>query len=444
MKNYNLYVEKKEKFQKEIEKNYLMPGKCTVEEVENGFILPPKKIIDNNKNGIYAGGVADSKGEFVAGLIRKYNDKNFNISCYRSYKVDAKKVKYVDEEVIFGGILNSMFGHTLIEGFTRLWYVLKNKDDQRKIVFLKINSKGSDFGFLKLLGLEDRIIIVEEPIRYRKIIVPCESFYAYTGYYKEWLDIYKAIAENIPAKNYDKVYLTRTKLAKKDCINEEYFETFYKNLGYEIIAPEQHSLEEQIAILKGAKEVATTVGTVSHMVLFCQDNIKLTILNRTVEDVITPQFIIEQAKNIQVNLIDISMNIFPTTHRYGGIFLFMPNDNWKKYITDNHYEKYNNIPLEKEKIFYEYMLAWGRLYYLKDKYKHIYKKDLYDILNNINKYLLKEKTRSRKELYAEDISKEQLLKLYNKNKTIKIKHQIKNVMIKLHMWDFYQKIKKRK
>ena len=75
MKNYNLYVEKKEKFQKEIEKNYLMPGKCTVEEVENGFILPPKKIIDNNKNGIYAGGVADSKGEFVAGLIRKYNDK---------------------------------------------------------------------------------------------------------------------------------------------------------------------------------------------------------------------------------------------------------------------------------------------------------------------------------------------------------------------------------
>lgn len=435
-KNYNIYVENKELFQKEINKDYLLKGECFVTEINNGILLPPKMIINNEKNGVYAGGVTTSKGKFVAGLIRKRNDKKFNISCYSSYK--PINVTYRDEEVIFGGILIHMFGHALIESFSRLWYVIKNKDDKRKIVFLKLHKKAHDFGFLKLLNLEDRIEIIEEPTKFKKVIVPSESFHAYTGYYKEWVSIYDEMRKNIKPKNYKKIYLTRTALERKDCINEEYFEQFYKNMGYKIISPEKYPIEEQISIFKGAEEVACTIGTVSHMVLFCNDNIKLTILNRTTEDIITPQFIIEQAKNLKVDVIDISTNILPTTHRFGGVFLFMPNKNWDEYIKKNHYEKYNNISIEKEKIFYEYLISWGKLYYLNNKYKYIYNKDLGDLLQNINNYLLGEPIKTRKQLYKNDVSKEALLKKYGKK--INFKKLIINILIKLRLFNFVKKI----
>jgi len=440
-KNYNIYVSNKKTFENEVYKDYLIKETLNVKTVDKGILLPPKKIIDNEKNGIYGGGVATKDGKFVAGLIRKVNDKRFNISCYESYKVNTKNIDYRDEEVIFGGILIHMFGHTLIEGFSRLWYVIKNKDDKRKIVFLKLHENAKDFGFLKLLNLEDRVEIIEKPIKFRKVIVPEESFHAYTGYHKEWTLIYDEIMKNIKPKSYKKIYLTRTALEKKDCINEEYFEQFYKNMGYEVISPEKYPIEEQIAFFKGAKEVACTVGTLSHMVLFCNNNIKLTILNRTENDIITPQFIIEQARNLNVDIIDISMNVFPTTHRYGGIFLFMPNKNFIKYVEKNNYQKYNNIPFEKEKIFYEYMLAWGNLYYSKNKYKYIYQNDLGDLLQNINKYMLDMEEKPRKKLYSKDISKKDLLNKYDRKNSFR-KILIKT-LIKLNLYEFAKKIVKK-
>lgn len=438
MKNYHVYVENKEKFLKEINKEYHLKGNLKVDYIDNGILLPPKKIIDNERNGVFAGGVVTSGFKFVGGLIRKINDRGFNVSCYSSYKVGNSRIEYRDEEVIFGGILIHMFGHTLIEGFSRLWYVLKNRDDKRKIVFLKLDEKAHDFGFLKLLNLDNEIEIIEKPMKFKKIIVPQESFHAYSGYYDEYLSIYDEMGKNIEPSKYKKIYLTRTQLEKKDCINEEYFEEFYKNLGYEVIAPEKYSIEEQIAFFKGAEEVACTVGSLSHMTLFCKNNIKLTILNRTPVDIITPQFIIEQAKNFEVNLIDISMNILPTTHRYGGMFLFMPNDNWKEYIKDNKYEKFDNISLDKEKLFYEYMVAWAKVYYLKNKYKYIYTKDIGDLLQNINKYILKEEGKSRKELYKFDVSKCDLLKVEEKKK--KRKNKIKNILLKLGLLNFVKKV----
>ena len=234
-------------YKEQISKSYLNTKGLKIITVDNGIILPLRKTEIPAPDAIYEGGVCDEDFKFISGHIRVDNTNYDNYETVRSYK--PSEVDYIDEEVIYAGTAFSHFGHFLLESISRLWWVIQNNKFNIKVVFLK--NRPFDSPFLQLLNLiglkKENILFLEKPTKFSKVIVPEQSMCFYSYYHDEFLLPYNAILKNIEPEKHKKIYLSRTKFSKKDLINEEYFENFYKDMGYKIVYPEQLDIKEQIA-----------------------------------------------------------------------------------------------------------------------------------------------------------------------------------------------------
>lgn len=382
-----IFVENEEKFVKKHNQSYLLDQKATAKKYDNAIILPAIKAEENLLNGKFSGGVCDTDFNFIAGLTR--SDHEINFSCERSYKVQKENINYIDEEIIFGGVLFSHFGHVFLESLSRLWYVLKNPKNNKKIAFI-IYSEVPDwvYSFFELLKIDlDRIKIITEPTRFKRVIVPDETIHAHYRYRKEYLDIFNAIRKNVKPQKNDKIYLTRTQLNDKNDINEEFYENFYRKRGYVIIAPEKYSIKEQISLISGAKEIVCSLGTLSHLALFCKDRTKIVMLNRVKSELITPQVIIDQARNLNYTIIDATLELLPT-NQARGCYCFYPTKYFKEYLDYNKIQyKPTELEVNEEKIVYEYLLAWTKHYSNVSPYETIANKDAFEFINCLSKSL---------------------------------------------------------
>ncbi len=251
--------------------------------------------------------------------------------------------------------------------------------------------------------------MVSKVTQVKSILIPDQSLILHSWYMDQWIDVYHRMRENalkeLKQVSYpDKLYLTRTQLSKKVCIGEEYFEDFYRKRGYEIVAPETLSLIDQIGLIYNAKEIVCTIGTLSHMILFAKKETHLTLLLRNNEiGAVRPQILINQAKKINYDIIDVTMNILPTAHA-GGVFYIGPTKHWLSYL------KENNISYsEKEGQFdysglYEYLCIYAREYQPNSyRYGRVKEKDITDVIVQMKNVLLDNPT-SRVEYKTPSIS----------------------------------------
>ena len=333
-----LFVNNYEQWSSLLTKPFLSDRKLEVFQVEDGIILPVKYM----NEAVYRGGGFDSDMTFIAGLLRNKPPSAGAFGIKGAYEV--KEVVKFDEEVIFGGVLVGLFGHFILESLGRMWYVLQNHQDKRKIVFLTVGEQQWFYSFLDLLDIErERIVILKQPTKYKKIIIPDESIHSWYNYTKEYLLPYDYIASKVKRNKIKKLYLTRSKIKLKEpeagkyICNEEYFEQFYQSKGFSVISPEQFSIEKQISMLVGASEVVSTLGSLSHLALFCRPGTKFTMLTRVDDDTLYPQCLINEAKDIDWVIVDASMNFLPLQHRGGGVSLLGETKFWRQYVK----EKYN-------------------------------------------------------------------------------------------------------
>lgn len=107
--------------------------------MDEAIVLPIREIqCDGQKtvpDGIFEGGVCSAEFEFLAGLRRNYEKSGVNWSCDRAYEVPRGKSLNRDEAVIFGGCPINHFGHALLDGTARIWYLVDAPADLQ-IVFL--------------------------------------------------------------------------------------------------------------------------------------------------------------------------------------------------------------------------------------------------------------------------------------------------------------------
>jgi hypothetical protein len=386
MSIYNFYVEDIESYIKFSETDYFIDQSPKIHILENGIILPPKLIkAVPGPGSTHAGGVADAYGNFVSGHIQNISrpDARSNVSC--AYSI-SQEITHIKSTIVYGGVARGHFGHALTESLSRMWWFLENRDSGYKFAFVSLVGETPFLDFYRMLGLrEEDIILIKEPTRFDSIIVPEQSCYLTHGYTDKTLSVYDAIRDSVaPAGGMSKVYLTRTKLVPQNIINEEYFEEYYRSLGYEVIAPEQLSLKDQIAILAGAKEIACVGGTLSHLILFCQDDIKISILCRT-KYPLSPQFWMNQARRTQCTFIDVSMNFLPDLP-YGVSYLCMPTVYWKQYVSDQYNEFRNDDRVPMRDFSFEYITSWAKSS-LPWAWRILRKWTLADVMISMQKYL---------------------------------------------------------
>ncbi len=372
-----LYVKNIQEWSRACERNYHTDRQLEVNCLTSGILLPPK--VSKRGGGQYSGGVCDENFNFVAGMLRMgkgYTKNGGYFGIAESYKVSNNLVKNSDETVIFGGVLIAHFGHFILECMSRLWYVLENPDVEHKIAFILIrDEKEWYWRFFELLGIQDRVVLITQPTRFKNVIIPEEAVHSWKEYTDKHYVPYKKIKDAVPEGKYEKIYLTRTQLTSAvSFVGEEYFEEYYKAKGYTVVAPETLPLAEQISILKGAKEVVATIGSISHLAIFCNAGTKLTLLCRVDDDTLPPQCLVNQAAGLDVCIVDVSLNFLYATRAIGIVQLGV-NQYWKEYVKD----KFNDDEVEStlEKTCYEYLYQWCKYWADPSKFRFLKNMDMY-------------------------------------------------------------------
>ncbi len=404
-----LFVRNKADWEKVVNTNYHIEKLPEVFEVQNGIVLPCKGT---------SGGVCDSEFNFKGGLFREYRNPPGWGGIGSAYTVDKSSLKSIDEIVVFGGVLLPHFGHMILDSLTRLWWHVENPNSKLRFVFV-LNVWGwKDYlwEFFDLLGIaRERILFIEQPTQFAKIIVPEEAAHSWVGYTDKWECVYNFIVKNVLAHCSGetlpkKIYISKSNYNSGGSlsINESYYEEWYRQHGYEVIIPELLPLYKQIALVANAEAIATTLGTTSHFNLFAKPNTRIDIITRVDHQTIRPQCLINQMKQADYYFIDGSLNFLPCERTIGNYFLGI-TDCWKDYVKQIWSEDLGDKETDAE-LYLKYAVEWTKFFCDNpNKFKHPYFQDLdfFDILERMARILLGRKIERKQ---YNDISKSQLRK----------------------------------
>jgi hypothetical protein len=372
-----------------------IPEPPSVATYPRGVILPLREFAhpDGESWELFLGGVADEHLNHIAGFASDHIKPNTNLSVVGGYAVEGE-IEYCDCEVVYGGVAIHHFGHFLIDTLANWWYLAENDCGDTKIA---INTKPSEqalaeyvYYFLACLGVKRETVIVanQKPRRYRNVIVPDQVMFRLSGYKDKAFAVFDKLRDRIKPGHVRKLYLSRTRWPKRDCLNEEYFETFYEKLGYEIVHPETLPIEEQLALVAGAEEIVCVSGTLDYFVLFARQNVALTILLRsnTLLGNHSPCFLQREAN---ITYVSVCRNFLPIAHEAGPCLLF-PTQQFCEYCRDNGWEN-QMAGADIRELVCEYIRMWADTYAIPWEINRIKDKTPQDFVALIGKYLLEER-----------------------------------------------------
>lgn len=346
--------------------------KLLVKEIDNGIVLPPFKVENLFP---HVGGVYDENFNTEAlGIdLVSVNDVGFD-KCGIN-KDD--ELEYCDETVVYGGYIHWFFGNLIyISIFERLWYLCDKLPFNGKIIFLvtwKLTELQKEL--LKIIGItEENIIVVSKPTKFKKIIVPEECVRldppTHTTYYSdEYMCIFNKIQENVQPANYKKLYLTKSQYKKYGDLNvmvgEKYFEDFYREKGFYIVAPEKLPIKEQISLFLGADEIVGTAGTqMTFAAVMAKPKTKIVYLEKNNGGGFQCIYWhINTQKNLDYFFVDVSIDFLLPKYDDDSIYLIGITDCWKKYVEFSYgyqLEETQNDTLRDYAV--EYINTWCKLY----------------------------------------------------------------------------------
>lgn len=393
-KHNEIFVSDVNLYTKNISKELHLEYLPDVKYITEGIILPLRK--EYTPGMVYRGGVCDSEFNFLGGFIRCKENLKAWATCSEGYEVTGEQMEFIDETVVFGGVLIGNFEHALFECLSRLWWFCENPDCEYRFIFLMDGTPPTFvMEFLDLIGLKkEQIVFLDKPTKFSRVILPEESAHMYSGFTDKYVCVYDRIKEQCCQSKYnekydvkyDKVYITEKKTLKRTVANEGFFENYFTQQGYSVIDRDKVSFKEQVQILAGAKKVACTIGTTSRMLMFCDNNVELTAIACT-SNFVSEQLIVNQVRNINCIYIDASMNFLPYHQAVAGV-LIGPNNNFVNYLKRYGVE-YSDKKL-KENIkdaCYDYLKVWSDVYSnpkLFNTYLSNYKFDLRDLVNSVH------------------------------------------------------------
>ncbi|MEH6836359.1 MULTISPECIES: glycosyltransferase 61 family protein [Falsihalocynthiibacter] len=199
-------------------------------------------------------------------------------------------VKTISDPVLFAGLITEQFGHILLNSIGRLW-ALSNLPENTRIVFLpkrKSNRKLYPHiqPILDAFGIKNEFIISKGPFFFEEIYTSADLFgERFSGYgtkhFFEWID--QKFPTKGPVIKGRKIYVTRSNFGPKygrfAC--EEHLEKLLQAQGYEVFAPEQHSITKQVQTFQSAEKLIFAESSSLHLYsLICRRFQQVAIINR--------------------------------------------------------------------------------------------------------------------------------------------------------------------
>lgn len=181
---------------------------------------------------------------------------------------------------IWGGVLYRNFAHFVAESLGRLWALDAVQGDVDGILFTPIRPdsplslKSFQADMFDAMGIKVPIKVLGRPRCVEQLIVPGQGFglgaiVTGTPSFRQYRD--NNFAKDIAPNGSEKLYISRSKLSldKGGLLGEKQIETHLSDQGYEIFHPQYHSVHDQIARYKAAKQVIACEGSALHLTAFC-------------------------------------------------------------------------------------------------------------------------------------------------------------------------------
>lgn len=321
-----------------------------------------------------SGGVVDKNGKYI-------EESGIPGRVFGSY--EFKKPAQKNERVVYCGYLVPHWGHFLVEAVARLWYFLRNDPSIDKYVFFIEQNRervisGNYREFLELLGVWDKIEIINVPTKYREVIIPERSFKMGQYWSDEFKKTFDAVAEAAISKKSDteiseKVFLSRSQLkafSYKE-FNMDMLDEFFGKNGYKVVFPEKESLSDLICILRSVKTVATLSGSIQHNLLFAKDELEQIVIEKTV---VTVDFVrdITRFKKFNTTYIDANICIYPVNLGFGP-FIMRYSGMLQKFAeahgylpADSIFESKKRMKKILKKYFKVYSNAYQKKWYMEE------------------------------------------------------------------------------
>jgi len=225
---------------------------------------------DNAFNPDVSGGLHVEHG--VPTFVFNRRGKSVYIPTNQKLAPKNTASKIIQDPVIYAGPINHHFGHFIAESCHRLWYAL-SEDTDRRLAYCSVRS---GFGiklwaqeFLAILGLLDRVFLIDEPVLLRDVIVP-EPGKVLGGHASDWyLDWHNRESPLRDVRSdQDKpkrLAVTRGHMPTGRLIGEATLERRLENLGFHLMRAENYSIRDQISFYQSAEKIIFTEGSAFHM-----------------------------------------------------------------------------------------------------------------------------------------------------------------------------------
>ena len=276
---------------------------------ENTVILPAR---ESHEHGWGSGGAIDETGRLIEA-------SHLGDIFGEVYPFELSELAELNETVYYIPVIPKHWGHFLIDVLCRFWFMLDGNDLGCRIAYCThdFGEKGITGNYLEtleLLGIEkDRLLYIDKPIRFTKVLIPEPSFGDGKAYSDEYLEIIQKIKKKaletektlLPLQR-EKIYFTRTKFrrSKHTEVGEKRIEKLFQDNGFTVISPETLSVREQVYYFSTCKVIASLSGTIAHQMVFSEPGNQYIILNRCCLPNYA-QFAINQMSHAEVTTVDV-------------------------------------------------------------------------------------------------------------------------------------------
>jgi capsular polysaccharide biosynthesis protein len=196
-------------------------------------------------------------------------------------------LEQVDNPVLFGGHLMKHYGHFIIESMSRMW--ARDYFPALPILFTSPRkwSQAPAYGVdvLAALKIFDRALLVDKPTIFRTVVCPSPAveyrWKAFAVADEPHIAVANALDGPARRKWERPVYLTRSGLASdlRKSEAEPELEAELSVRGFDVIAPEFLSLQDQIHLFENVPLIAGTLGSALHTAMFSRSRGLLALLN---------------------------------------------------------------------------------------------------------------------------------------------------------------------
>ncbi|MFK7754601.1 MAG: DUF563 domain-containing protein [Sedimentitalea sp.] len=234
---------------------------------ENATVVPPLA-----GGFVQPAGLLDAQGGYIpqGALWRKFRPLT------TQPEQPAKAPERLSGRWLWGGVLWAHFGHFLVESTARLWALNHLDGPIDGILFIPKRPRSGDQvrgfqrEFVDLMGHQVPIKVAADPVQVDQLIVPGQGFGLgpiTQGTPKFRAAIHQAFARDVKPEGAEKLYISRSALGlgKGGLLGEERLEQHLSDQGYHIYHPQQHTITEQLAQYKAAKQVVAADGSALHL-----------------------------------------------------------------------------------------------------------------------------------------------------------------------------------